>query len=355
MDIKEELKKFKDKVDPEIEKFFDKVIKNSKENNFITTQALEQVKKITLSGGKRLRPALMYWSYRGLNGKDEEEMLRTSVSIEIIHIFLLIHDDIIDNDQTRHGVETVHRQYAKIGKMISKKDNHTHFGNSMGIVVGDIVGALGNQILYSSNFSPDSVIKALYQLQSIIARVAVGEAQDVYIEHKRKATEEEVLEMYKNKTAKYTIEGPLHLGAILAGADEETLQKISSFSVPVGVAFQIQDDILGIFGNEKKIGKPVGSDIREGKQTVLVVKAMEGADKKQKSEILNLLGKKYLTSSEIETFKKIIIETGALKYSQDLAQKLIVEGKKEIADLNFTQDAKDFLLGIADYMAAREI
>ena len=355
MDIKEELKSFKNKVDPEIEKFFDKVIKSSKENNFITTQALEQVKKITLSGGKRLRPALMYWSYRGLNGKDEEEMLKTSVSIEVIHIFLLIHDDIIDNDQTRHGVETVHRQYAKIGKMISKKDNHTHFGNSMGIVVGDIVGALGNQILYASNFPSDLVIKALHQLQSIIARVAVGEAQDVYIEHKRKATEEEVLEMYKNKTAKYTIEGPLHLGAILAGADEETLQKISKFSVPVGVAFQIQDDILGIFGNEKKIGKPVGSDIREGKQTILVVKALEKADKNQKAEILNLLGKKDLTLNEIETFKKIITETGALKYSQDLAQKLIFDGKKEIAELNFTQEAKDFLLGIADYMAAREI
>lgn len=356
MNIKEELSHFKQKVDPELEVFFDRIIADSQKNNFITTDALKQVKKITLSGGKRLRPALMYWGYQGVGGNKEQEIIKTSISIELIHIFLLIHDDIIDNDKTRHGEKTIHTLYAQKGKKICRGERDSrHFGNAIAIVVGDIIGALGNRVLFQSDFPPELVIRALSLLQDIVARVAVGEAQDVFIEHRRKSTEAEVLDMYKNKTAKYTIEGPLHLGAILAGADEKVLKAISKFSVPIGTAFQIQDDILGVFGNERKIGKPVGSDIREGKQTLLVVRALEKGTGEQKEIIRQLLGKKDITSGEIELFKQIIIETSSLKYAQDLAQKLIVEGKEALEDLTFKKEAKDFLNGVADYMMEREI
>ncbi|MEF3692500.1 MAG: polyprenyl synthetase family protein [Candidatus Moraniibacteriota bacterium] len=356
MNIKEELKNFRDRVDPELEFFFDRIIADSKKNNFITTDALKQVKKITLSGGKRLRPALMYWGYRGVGGESEKEIIKTSISIELIHIFLLIHDDIIDNDKTRHGEKTIHTLYDQKGKKLCHGERDSrHFGNSIAIVVGDIIGALGNRVLFQSNFPPELVIQALSRLQDIVARVAVGEAQDVFIEHRRRSTEPEVLDMYKNKTAKYTIEGPLHLGAILAGADEKVLRAISKFSVPIGIAFQIQDDILGVFGNERKIGKPVGSDIREGKQTLLVVRALEKGTGEQKKIIRKLLGKKNITLKEIELFKKVIRETSALEYSQDLARKLIGEGKEALKGLSFKKEAKDFLSGVADYMMEREI
>ena len=356
MNIKEELGLFKAKIEPELKVFLDKAIKSSKENNFITTGALQQVKKITLSGGKRLRPALMYWGYMGVGGKDEKEIIKTSVSIELIHIFLLIHDDIIDNDPKRHGVETIHCKYKKLGRMIAKgKRDSTHFGNSIGIVVGDIVNALGNRVLFDSKFDAALIIKALSRLQDIIARVAVGEAQDVFIEHSRVANEKEVLDMYKNKTAKYTIEGPLHLGAILGGASDELLSKISNFAVPIGVAFQIQDDILGIFGDEQKIGKPVGSDIREGKQTLLVVRALKNATKSQKEILHSLIGKKDITLAEIEEFRDIVRKTKALEYANTLAKKLIAEGKAELANIGFDKKTEKILLALADYMAKREI
>ncbi|MFA5615003.1 MAG: polyprenyl synthetase family protein, partial [Methanoculleus sp.] len=116
MDVKKDLKEFRKKIDPEIEKVLDEMIEASKKEGKIITDSLEQVKKITLSGGKRLRPALMYWGYKGVGGKREKEIIKTSVSIELIHIFLLIHDDIIDNDSKRHGVETIHKKYEKTGK-----------------------------------------------------------------------------------------------------------------------------------------------------------------------------------------------------------------------------------------------
>ncbi|MFZ2154045.1 MAG: polyprenyl synthetase family protein [Candidatus Moraniibacteriota bacterium] len=356
MNIKEELLAFQKMVNPELNKFFNNVIADSRKNNFITTDALKQVKKITMSGGKRLRPALMYWGYCGVGGQDEKELLKTSISIELIHIFLLIHDDIIDNDPKRHGVETVHIKYGKLGKAMAKREtDHQHFGNSMGIVVGDIVGALGNKVLFNSKFAPDLVVRALSRLQDIVARVAIGEAQDVFIEHRGIASEAEVLDMYKNKTAKYTIEGPLHLGAILGGAEGPLLDRITKFAVPVGIAFQIQDDILGIFGDEKKIGKPVGSDIREGKQTLLVVRALKNANKKQKERLLELLGKKDIQETEIEEFRNIIRQTKSLDYANNLAQKLITEGKNELNNIGFNQPTQDRLAALADYLTQREI
>jgi geranylgeranyl diphosphate synthase type I len=356
MDIKKELGKLKKKIDPEIEKVLNEAIDNSREEGELITGALEQVKKITLSGGKRLRPALMYWGYKGMGGKKEKDILETVVSIELIHIFLLIHDDVIDNDPQRHGIETIHHRYRKVGKRFENiGKNSQHFGNSMGIIVGDIVGAIGNQVIYKSNFSSDLIVKALKRLQSIVATVAIGEAQDIIIEYRRKSSEKEVVDMYKNKTAKYTIEGPLHLGAILGGAQEKDLKNITEFSVPIGIAFQIQDDILGIFGSEKKIGKPVGSDIREGKQTILVIKAMKNADKYQEKRLNFLMGKEDITRKEVLEFRKIITETGALEYAKKVAEDLIIEGKSKIDKMNFNEETKGYLVGVADYMTQREL
>ncbi|MDD3498211.1 MAG: polyprenyl synthetase family protein [Candidatus Moranbacteria bacterium] len=356
MDVKKDLKEFRKKIDPEIEKVLDEMIEASKKEGKIITDSLEQVKKITLSGGKRLRPALMYWGYKGVGGKREKEIIKTSVSIELIHIFLLIHDDIIDNDSKRHGVETIHKKYEKTGKFFPGIGNNAkHFGNSMGIIVGDIVGAIGNRVIYNSDFPPSLIVEALKKLQGIVATVAIGEAQDVITEYRRKALEKEVMDIYKNKTAKYTIEGPLHLGAILGGAGGKILEEITKFSVPIGVAFQIQDDILGIFGSEKKIGKPVGSDIREGKQTILVVKALENADENRRKRLEKLLGKENITGDEIREFRKIIIDTGALDYAKEKTQELVEEGKSHIEKIEFDKRAKNFLSAIADYMAKRDI
>ncbi len=353
MEIQKALRDFKTKVDIEIEKYLNKVIQeSSKEDRFITN-ALKYIKKFSLSGGKRLRPALMYYAYLGVGGKKRQEILKTSVAIELIHIFLLIHDDIIDKDFKRHNVDTVNYYYQKIGKKMFQDEEH--FGNSMAIILGDMVGALGNQIIFQSKFSSDLIIKALDKLQSIVSMTVIGEAQDVYISYKKRATEKEILKMYENKTAKYSLEGPMHLGAILGGATQKDLNKISQFSLPLGIAFQIQDDILGIYGDEKKLGKPIGSDIREGKQTILLIKALKKVNSKEKKFMQSLIGKNRITLKEIRAYRQIMEKTGAKKYAQQLAQRKIDESKKIIHQLKWNLTAKNFLLGVADYMQEREI
>jgi geranylgeranyl diphosphate synthase type I len=161
--------------------------------------------------------------------------------------------------------------------------------------------------------------------------------------------------MYEYKTAKYTIEGPLHLGGILAGASDDLIDCFSDYAVPIGIAFQIQDDILGIFGNESKLGKPVGSDISSGKQTILVLKALEKADKKQRKIMGEILGKKNLAMKEIEKFRNIIRDTGSLEYARKISTDFIYQGKNAIESAKINREAKDFLTGIADYMISREV
>jgi geranylgeranyl diphosphate synthase type I len=225
----------------------------------------------------------------------------------------------------------------------------------MAIIIGDMICALGNRMLFSSDFKPELVIQALKKLQEIVSLTVIGQSQDVKMGYRMKATEKEVLEMYENKTARYTIEGPLHLGAILGEAKGSLLYSLSAYAIPVGIAFQIQDDILGMFGSEKKLGKPVGSDIEEGKQTILIINAREKADKLQKAILDNLLGKEKPSLKELEIFRKVIVETGALEYSQNMAKRMIDKGKKALENVKINKEAKDFLLGVADYMASREV
>jgi geranylgeranyl diphosphate synthase, type I len=179
---------------------------------------------------------------------------------------------------------------------------------------------------------------------------------DVIMGYSGRATEEQILKMHEGKTARYTFEGPAHLGCLLAGGDEEILKSFSDYALPLGKAFQIRDDVLGVFGDEKKLGKPVGSDITEGKQTLLVLKALESGDKNQKELIKRYLGRKNLTEKEIEGFRQVVRETGSLDYSQKLAEKFVSESLDSLSKIDFkNEEAKTFFKGIAEYMVKREI
>lgn len=349
------LRDFKVRFDQELEKFFEEAIGDAREKDAFTAGMLEHCRALTLAGGKRLRPALMYYGYRAVGGREEEKILKASMSIELIHSFLLMHDDIIDRDGLRHGIETLHARYARLGKELFSVEGE-HFGLSMAMIAGDMIGALGNRVLYESGLEPALVIQALSRLQSIIGLTVIGQTKDVYIEYAKKASEEEILRMYEYKTARYTVEGPLHLGAILGGASSETLEALSRYAIPLGIAFQIQDDILGVFGSEEKLGKPVGSDIAEGKFTLLVSKAMKNANAQEQEELHKLLALgSGLKFSDTERFREILRTIGSLAYASDMARRYIEEGKQALVESGgIDSEAREFLLGIADYMAQRE-
>lgn len=356
MDITQELRNFKNMLDPRIESYFDKGLDQAAKEDKLVYEAISYVKAMTLAGGKRLRPAFMYYGYIGAGGEDRERLLDTAVAVELIHTFLLIHDDIIDRDTLRHGEPTLHERYRAWGKRHLHLADPAHFGDSIALIVGDMVFALANDIIFTSGFPEKQIFAALSKMQKIVSYTVIGQARDIYIEYLGTASTEEILAMYEKKSARYTVEGPLHLGVLLAGAERILTETLTRYALPVGVAFQIQDDIIGLYGSEERIGKPVGSDIREGKITVLVTLALERASTAERSEIHRLLKRgETLTQDDIERFRAIIRDCGALGAAKEKALQLIQEGNIALSQLDsFHSEATHFLQGIAEYMEKRD-
>ncbi len=354
MDVQAYLRDFKATFDPKLSAYFDARIVEVRAEDPLVAEALEHVKAMTLSGGKRLRPAFMLAGYQAAGGEDTERLINASIAVELIHMFLLIHDDIIDRDALRHGVPTLHERYATWGRERLGLTDPEHFGNSIALIVGDMLFALGNDVLFQSGFPHERVFAALSKTQKIVSYTGIGEASDIYLEYKKQATSQEVLKMYEQKTARYTFEGPLHLGALLAGAQSELLEQLSHYALPLGIAFQIQDDLLGVFGNEERIGKPLGSDIQEGKLTLLVTTVLEEA-KSYSSELMDILRKgKALTRADIERFRMIVIESGAVERVKHLAKDSIERSKRSLGIGVLPGASQDFLFGVTDYMLNRE-
>lgn len=356
MEIEDHLTKLKKQINIEIEEFFKSEIKRSKFDNKPEEliEMIENLKNFTLSSGKRIRPILFYFGYILSGGKNKSEALKTSIAIEIIHSYLLIHDDIIDQDDFRHGSSSMHYKYKKEYESRVENGNLEHFGISMGIVVGDLASILGYKILTNSDFSLDLKNRAIKKLNQIVSNTIAGEALDVMLAECPNVKIKKICEMQKYKTAKYTIEGPLQLGAILAGASKKFLDSLSKFAIPVGIAFQIQDDIIGIFGDEKKIGKPVGSDIKEGKKTLLIAKAIEKSNDAQKQILKNALGNKSINIDDVDRVRDIIIKTGSLEFSKNKAEELIEDAKESLNDLEVSEDNKKFLNNLADFIIQRK-
>lgn len=373
MDAKQALHKFIPRVNEVVKKELQKEIKKSSNILALVTDLLQSTSEISY-GGKRLRGAFVYYAYLMLGGKNHSEIIKTSAFVELIHNYILIIDDIQDNSELRHGKQTLHNRYEDYYRQLilpirkRKMKRHLedyefdgdpqHFGISIGLMGGLILSHYAQMIFLKTKFDHNLKTRALEKLNRTIVDTAYGQTVDIYGEKVGDVDEEYVLNVHKYKTGKYTYENPLHIGAILAGGNDDDLKALSQYAIPGGIAFQIQDDILGMFGDEEKTGKPADSDLREGKWTLLIVKALERGNQRQKKTLITALGNKNLTKEDHEEVKKIIIETGSLQYSKDLAIAYVKKAKRALkrnAKPYWNKEGVDFLEGIADYMINREL
>lgn len=330
---------FKEKLDNELKRFLDQKLQESEQIDSSLKKLVEVVKDIVLRGGKRLRPAFVYYAYKACGGKEEKAILYTSQAVEFLHTMALIHDDIIDQAPLRRGKPTAHQLLGEPGA----------------ILAGDLSFVFADEIFTNSPFEDGVIRKARAIYDLLREEVIYGQYLDVFAPEKEKISEKEIIKILKYKSGKYTVERPLHLGAALAGAPPKVLKVLSDYGLPLGIAFQIQDDILGMFGKEKEVGKPIDSDLKEGKRTLLVAKTLEKLKGKERERFLNILGNKKITRKEIVWAQKLIKETGALAYSQNLAKELTQKAKAAVKESPLQAKGKDFLLGIADYIIERRL
>lgn len=351
------LKKYQKEVDFLLQKYFEEEISTAKQKDIVAVDAIKAIRKFTLAGGKRLRPALLYYAYLAAGGSQQTAVKQASLSIELIHAFLLIHDDIMDNDDKRHGVDTIHKKYQKIAERYFPGKDSKHFGQSIAIVVGDLCYSMANKILFKAKFKPEIILSALTRLQDVVYEVIPGQIRDVKLGYKGQATEKEILKVQEAKTAYYTFNAPIELGYILAeNKNNKDSANFKKYSLAMGKAFQIRDDILGIFGDEKTLGKPVGSDIVEGKQTLLVNYVLKSGSREQKKVVQNLLGKNSVTKNDLKKFRRVIKESGALEYSHKKGEEMVEEALQSLKNIKWhNQRARIFFQGIAEYIIQRKV
>jgi len=312
----------------------------------VSFEIWQKIKAFTMQGGKRIRPQLMYYGYLAGGGRNKKAIIRASCSLELIHSSLLIHDDIIDKDKKRRGANTVWYKFAR-------ESGDEHYGYSQAIVVGNIAGSWALEILLSSKFDIKNKLKSIQYFNNMIQIVNWGEFLDVENEFYINTKIGSILKMYEYKTAKYSIEYPLLIGAVLAGGGSRLLEKLSNFAIPAGIAYQIQDDILGIFASKKSFGKVLGSDIREGKRNFLILKTLEKANLSNRRYLDNLLKSGNFTSKDLSRVQKIIKDSGSLDYVQNLSKKLIIKAKSVLGSKIFSNEVKYFLNDLSDYLIQR--
>lgn len=353
MDVKEVLANFAKEVEGKLEKYWQEQV----DLNFGFNQKQKDLVKKMLGhatdhnkiGGKRLRAALLYHTFCMGEKVITEAVWNAAMSVEIVHTALLMHDDFMDEDELRRGKPTTQVVFGKENK---------HYGESMAVSLGDGVLLMGYELLLESGFDKELTSKAVSHYLRGVVNTAWGQAFDVSLPYLGKWTEEDVIALHSAKTAIYTYQNPIFIGAILAQLPQEVFPTLEKYAMHAGVAFQIQDDILGVFGETESTGKSADSDLLQGKSTLLALKTLEMGNAEQVKAFEKVWGKKESTKKDIDLAKKAIKESGALKYNVDFSKleaKKAVDIVKELDRIGLKKEGLDFLEGIAVYMVNREV
>ena len=340
----DELNKFLEEFNPYFKKYFDKKIKSVLGDSPLITSFYKNLAGFSL-GGKNLRPFLVFLGYKIAGGRNVSKILPICAAVELIHSFLLIHDDIIDKSDSRRGKPTIHKRY--------EKKYGEHYGVSQAIILGDIANFEAMKLINDSDFEEDTKKKILAKMLDVLLETGYGEALDVEYSQ-RQATLSKIIQMTALKTAKYSFAGPLSVGAMLGGFQKSKIDALAEFGIGVGTIFQIQDDILGVFGDEKKLGKSTLSDMREGKNTILIYKAIELADKKDREILNKLWGKKDARISDLKKVREIVKKCGALLWCDKEKRRLSKKEKECITNITADLHYQGILEELVDFTGNRE-
>ncbi|MFW9964579.1 MAG: polyprenyl synthetase family protein [Candidatus Sifarchaeia archaeon] len=340
-----------------LDKFFSDKVEQVASLGTWHKQYYSNIREYIMRGGKRLRPVLVILGYKAIKGDTVPENLYTAaLSVEILHNGSLLHDDLIDHDETRRGGKTFHATYRDLYFDRTKNENASFdHGMTMAILGGDSLINLGASAITAANLDSDisSLCHHLYEFA--FQHLVDGVLLEMNMINDETATSETYLKMVRMKTA-VLFDRSLMMGAAAARATESQLKALEEFGIKVGQAFQVQDDILGSFGAEEKLGKSVSGDIREGKKTMLVFEAYARADDRQRKELDHLLGKPGITDQEIERVRELFRKTGALESTQNKMTQLLLAGQKALdrAEPPLNTKYKEFLIGLSDFLVQRE-
>lgn len=307
-------------------------------------------------GGKRLRGSLVMVGYEMSGGTNQNMILQAARAIEMLHAYILIIDDIQDRSAIRRGGPSAHTMLADHHRSHHLLGNPEHFGISIAFNAA-LTGAHAAQAILANLESPqDLKLSVLSITNRTMIVTAHGQTNDIYNEASGNASKEDVENVMLWKTAQYSFLNPLHVGMVLAGADCHATDAITKYAMSLGKAYQIHDDIMGIFGSELENGKSPLDDIREGKQTLLTLFALEHAPKADRNFLIQMLGNQQLTQAEFKRCQDIILESGALSHAQKRSEQHVALALKSLEKekSRWSKQGIQFLSGLARHLLDRQ-
>jgi geranylgeranyl diphosphate synthase type I len=311
---------------------------------------IDEIARLVLAGGKRLRPAFCFWGFVGAGGDPTDELvIDAGAALELLHAFALFHDDVMDGSLTRRGEPTTNAKFEASHGSDKLAGESRRFGDGVAILVGDLAYVYSDQLM--RNASP----QAWTIWNELRIELNFGQYLDMLGSAMNERRREKAERICRYKSGKYTIERPLHLGALLAAPTRDDLIPVlSTYGLPLGDAFQMRDDVLGAFGDTAITGKPVGDDLREGKPTPLMAIATARANDAQLKE-LQLVGNQDLTPEQIARVQEVIRETGALDELETVITRLTDEAIAAVQYVPFAQSVRDELITLAEYVSWRTV
>jgi geranylgeranyl diphosphate synthase type I len=300
---------------------------------------IDEIARLLQAGGKRLRPAFCFWGYRAAGGKDEDSAVKAASSLELLHTFAIVHDDIMDSSDERRGLPTTYATY----------------GVNVALLVGDLALVLADHAFMRSGFSAEAVTRAFDCYSRMRQEVIAGQYLDVVISDEPDVSVAEARRIAVLKSGRYSIEEPLLIGASLAGSPDDLMKGLANFGAPLGEAFQLRDDLLGTFGDRSSIGKPVDSDIREGKKHVLYAKTIELLGNDAADFVNRWGGGAALSDVDVEQLRATVDRSGARAATEKLLEELRTEAMDALVDLEIDEESRTALAELARRATEREV
>ncbi|MFI0743391.1 polyprenyl synthetase family protein [Streptomyces sp. NPDC021100] len=317
-------------------------------------EIVDTLRGFLFAGGKRLRPLLcaIGWEAGGDAGT-AAAMVKTAASLELFHAYALIHDDVMDRSDTRRGRPTVHRALASRHRPARGRKGAERLGTGGAILIGDLALSWSDELLHTAGLPPNRLLAVLPLIDVMRTEVVCGQYLDLLATGRHDDGIETPLRIIRYKTAKYTVERPLLIGATLAGASSTAMEDLSAYAIPLGEAFQLRDDLLGVFGDPQKTGKSRLDDLREGKHTVLLAIAWENADSAQRSLLQALLGRADLSEQDAAKIRHILIVTGARAKTEHMIRVRTAQARHALSRSRLPTTARHTLHTITEAATVR--
>lgn len=349
----ESLNRFRSSFEPELLGWLDRKASGALAPEAESSELTSRLREFVARGGKRLRPALVSFAYRGCGGLDDGAILPVAMSTELLHTYLLIHDDIIDDAPVRRGRPSVHRLFEQDHQARAWPGSSERHGESAAILLGDLAHSYAVELFMEgrSRLGVDALSECF---TAMCQEVVLGQYLEMTVPFRANATKEGLLEVLRLKSGRYSVERPIALGALAAKAPIAAQARLKEYGEALGEAFQLKDDLLGVFGASDTVGKSVDSDIAEGKLTVLVQQALERAAGSQSTLLRAALGNREATQEELSQAREVVAASGARSEVERMIETRLERAGEALEGIELTGEASSFFAGLIAFLRDRE-